>query len=128
MALVLVLATGIVMDARPAMAWGIGHQIISKGAYASLPAELKSRWDRIHRDPEPGVEKPIAVSLAYDFCKIPDQADGPSKNGSDIRKRKSATKFLYAELNGKFFPPLAYADTDRDKKEPQSKTYHYFTL
>jgi hypothetical protein len=121
------IAMGMVMDPRSAMAWGMGHQIISQGAYASLPAELKSRWDQTHRDSEPGVEKPIAVSLADYFCKIPDQADGPSKDGSDIENRKRAAKFLYAELDGKFFPPLAYADPDRDKKKPRPKTYHYFT-
>ncbi len=123
----LVLGIAIVLDARSVGAWGIGHRIISQGAYAALPAELQSRWGQTHRDSESGMETPIAVSLTYQFCMIPDQVDGPSRDGSDIGKRKRATKFLYAERKGEFFPPLAYADPDRDKSRGRPKTYHYFT-
>lgn len=118
---------GLVMNAGSVMAWGIGHQIISKGAYAVLPDELKARWDQKIRNESTGVEKPIASSLIAQYCKIPDQVDGPSKDGSDIELRKKATRFLYAEKEGKFYPPLAYADPDRDVKKPRPKTYHYFT-
>lgn len=121
------LGISFMMDPRSAMAWGIGHKIISEGAYAAMPSELKLRWDKIYRNEKTGVEKPIAIGLTYQFCKIPDQVDGPSRDGSDIEKRKRATQFLYAEMNGKFYPPLAYADPDRDTKKPRPKTYHYFT-
>lgn len=122
-----VVGVSFVMDSQPVMAWGIGHQIISKGAYAVMPGELKARWDRAHCDVKTDDEKPIASSLTYQYCKIPDQVDGPSRDGSDIEDRKRATQFLYAEMNGKFYPPLAYADPDRDTKKPRAKTYHYFT-
>ena len=114
-------------NSQPVRAWGIGHQVISKGAYAVLPDELKARWDQKVRIEATGVEKPIASRLISQYCKIPDQVDGPSKDGSDIEKRKKATKFLYAEKEGKFYPPLAYADPERDPKKPRPKTYHYFT-
>ena len=117
-----------VLGFHSVMAWGVGHRIISIGAYAALPSELKMRWDKNYRDEKPGSDKSIASSLTNKFCKHPDEVDGPSRDGNDIEERKRATQFVYAELNGKFYPPLAYADPDRDLKKARPKTYHYFTL
>ncbi len=61
------------------------------------------------------------------YCLHPDWVDGPSRDGSDLAERKRTTQFVYAEQNGRYFPPVAWADPDRDPSVPRPWTYHYFT-
>lgn len=110
-----------------AFAWGAGHRIITGSALEVMPGELKLRWERTHRHPVSGEEKPLSAWLVERFCMHPDWVDGPSRDGTDIAERKRSTQFVYAERNGLYFPPIAWADPDRDPKTPRPWTYHYFT-
>ncbi|MCB1079008.1 MAG: hypothetical protein KDM64_14395, partial [Verrucomicrobiae bacterium] len=112
----------------PVDAWGVGHRIMTRAAAEVMPAELRAEWAKSHRHPVSGEEKPIVDWLSERFCAHPDWVDGPSSSGTDIPERKRSTQFVYAEKNGQFFPPIAWADPDRDPKAPRPKTYHYFTL
>ncbi len=108
--------------------WGLGHRVITAVALEAMPTELRERWQARHRHPVSGEEKSIAEWLVTRYCHHPDWVDGPARpDGSDIPERKRATQFVYAEKDGRFFPPIAWADPERDPKEPRPKTYHYFT-
>lgn len=122
--LLLLIASGI---CRIAHSWGIGHRVITAAAIECLPADLQERWEATHRHPVSGEEKSISDWLVTRFCHHPDWVDGPSREESDLVERKRATQFVYAEKGGLFFPPIAWADPDRDPKAPRPKTYHYFT-
>ncbi len=112
---------------EPAQAWGIGHRRITRGALEVMPEALLLRWKKPHRHPVSGEEKSIADWLVERFCAHPDWVDGPSKDGSDIAERKRSTQFVYAERDGLYFPPVAWADPERDPNTPRPWTYHYFT-
>lgn len=111
----------------PARAWGAGHRVITRAALATLPETLREAWSERHRHPLSGEERSIADWLCERFCMHPDWVDGPSRNGDDIEERKRTTQFVYAERDGAYFPPVAWADPDRDPKAPRPWTYHYFT-
>lgn len=111
----------------PAHAWGVGHRRITEAALRVMPEALLQRWRASHRHPVSGEEKTIAAWLVERFCAHPDWVDGPSKDGADIAERKRSTQFVYAERNGLYFPPIAWADPERDPKTPRPWTYHYFT-
>ncbi|MCB1231482.1 MAG: hypothetical protein KDN19_14525 [Verrucomicrobiae bacterium] len=120
---------GILFFPATAGSWGIGHRVITAAAIEVMPAELRKRWRAVHRHPVSGEEMSIANWLVQRYCHHPDWVDGPSRaDGSDIPERKRATQFVYAEKNGQFFPPIAWADPDRDPKATRPKTYHYFTF
>lgn len=108
-------------------AWGAGHRVITGAALGVMPEGLRKRWEKPHRHPVSGEEKPIASWLVERYCQHPDWVDGPSRDGSDLAERKRTTQFVYAERNGQYFPPIAWADPERDPKAPRPWTYHYFT-
>jgi hypothetical protein len=108
-------------------AWGSGHRVITRAAVKVMPEALLSEWAKPHRHPFSGEEKSIAEWLSERFCSHPDWVDGPSRTGTDIEERRRATQFVYAEKDGQYFPPIAWADPDRDLKVPRPRTYHYFT-
>jgi hypothetical protein len=124
---VLLLAAGLCGGPGDAFAWGTGHRILTRAALEVMPEALRIRWERPHRHPVSGEEQSIAAWLVGRFCMHPDWVDGPSSNGSDIAERKRTTQFVYAEQNGRYFPPVAWADPDRDPSAPRPWTYHYFT-
>ncbi len=121
------LAVAMTIPPVPVLAWGAGHRVITRAAVEVMPEALLREWARPHRHPFSGEEKPIADWLVERFSSHPDWVDGPSRTGNDIEERRRATQFVYAEQNGTFFPPVAWADPDRDPKVPRPWTYHYFT-
>lgn len=125
--LLLLLVAGLCGRSTEAFAWGAGHRIMTRAALEAMPEELRLRWEGSHRHPVSGEEKPLSAWLVERFCMHPDWVDGPSRNGDDIAERKRSTQFVYAERNGLYFPPIAWADPDRDPKTPRPWTYHYFT-
>lgn len=122
-------AVAMLMTAPPdARGWGAGHRVITRGALARMPAALLAEWEKEHRHPVSGETRTIADWLVFRFSSHPDWVDGPSRDGTDIAERRRSTQFVYAEKEGRYFPPIAWADPDRDPKAPRPKTYHYFTL
>lgn len=111
----------------PALAWGAGHPVITRAAVEAMPEPLRLEWAKPHRHPISGEEKSIADWLIGRFSAHPDWVDGPSRTGTDIEERRRVTQFVYAERDGRYFPPIAWADPDRDPKVPRPWTYHYFT-
>jgi hypothetical protein len=111
----------------PLLAWGAGHRIITRAALEAMPAELLEAWSVAHRHPLTHEERSLADWLSERFCMHPDWVDGPSRSGDDIEERRRITQFVYAEKEGAYLPPVAWADPDRDPKLPRPWTYHYFT-
>ena len=119
----------LLFSADEAYPWGVGHRIITEAALSAQPKELLDRWEKLHRNEFHKQEETIRWYAENRFCGHPDWVDGPSRNEDDLEERVRVTKFVYAEQNGKFLPPITYAGPDRLKWEgPRPKTYHYFTL
>lgn len=121
------LASTATMLPAPVLAWGAGHRVITRAAVEVMPETLRQEWSKPHRHPFSGEERTIADWLVERFSSHPDWVDGPSRTGTDIGERRRATQFVYAEKDGAYFPPVAWADPDRDPEVPRPWTYHYFT-
>ncbi|MEM7011680.1 MAG: hypothetical protein AAF585_09370 [Verrucomicrobiota bacterium] len=122
------IAVVLIIPAQQTGAWGGGHISMTEAAFAVQPADLKARFAAMHRNDFADKEATIAWYLTHRFCMHPDWVDGPTRNEEDIEERMRSTQFVYGERGGKFFPPIAYTDPDKDTKGPRPKTYHYFTL
>jgi len=125
-----VLLAGLLIAGHPnsADAWGGAHPVMTSAAWEVQSEAFKQLWNESHRNPRIGREETVAWYLVNHFCKHPDWIDGPTRDETDIPERLRATKFMYAEREGKYFPPIAYTDPDKDTKGPRPKTYHYFML
>lgn len=110
-----------------AAAWGTGHRIITAAAWEVQPEALRQRWSAPHHNAFHEREESIAWYLTRFFCMHADWVDGPTRNEEDIPERLRITAYLYAEKEGRFYPPVAYTDPERESKRPLPKTYHYFT-
>lgn len=110
-----------------ARGWGAGHRPITRAAVEVLPEALRAEWAKTHVHPVSGEQRTVASWLVERFSMHPDWVDGPSGTGKDIDERRRVTQFVYAERNGVYFPPIAWADPDRDPGAARPWTYHYFT-
>ncbi len=100
---------------------------MTESAFALQPEKFQKRFAKIHHNSFTGKDASLAWYLSHRFCMHPDWVDGPTRDGSDVKERMRSTAFVYGGINGKYFPPVAYTDPDKDSKGPRPKTYHYFT-
>ena len=110
-----------------ASAWGGGHKIMTQGALAVQPDSLRERFSEMHRNEFAGKDATLEWYLANRFCMHPDWVDGPTRDGTDIAERMRSTAYVYGMIEGKYYPPIAYTDPERNLKKVRPKTYHYFT-
>ncbi len=117
-------AMGVVVDAA---AWGGGHKSMTEAALAVQPEALRERFSEMHRNEFMGKEATLQWYLINRFCMHPDWVDGPTRDGTDIPERMRSTAYVYGMIEGKYYPPIAYTDPERNLKKIRPKTYHYFT-
>lgn len=110
------------------LAWGGAHPVMTEAAWQVQDGTFQKRWQQMHRNARIAREETLAWYLTHHFCKHPDWVDGPSTDQGDVPERMRATHYLYAEKDGKYFPPIAYMDPDKAAKGTRPRTYHYFTL
>ncbi len=125
-----VLLAGLLVALNPmsAEAWGGAHPVMTSAAWEVQDEAFKELWKEKHHNARVDRDETLAWYLVNHFCKHPDWVDGPTRDETDIPERLRIAKYLYAEREGKYFPPIAYTDPDKATKGPRPRTYHYFTL
>lgn len=108
-------------------AWGGGHKTMTEAAIEVQPNELRELFAGMHRNEFTGKDATLEWYLINRFCSHPDWVDGPTRDEADIPERIRSTQFVYGSINGKYYPPIAYTDPDKDLKKARPKSYHYFT-
>lgn len=110
------------------LAWGGAHFAMTGAAFEVQPQAFRESWSVPHRCPVEGIENSLSWFLTNRFTMHPDAVDGPCRTPEELPRRLRATRFVYGERDGKFFPPIAWSDPEKASKGPRPKTYHYFTL
>ena len=101
--------------------WGIGHRLISTGAFNVLPQWEQDMWNQTAPDPVLGGTPIIAENMQIYYSKYPDYFS--FGGGYDCPTRNSMGQYLYGEVGGVYALPVADCDGELN---PQPNIYHLF--